>query len=172
MKKRKVLVLSLVAAVLVLAAAAGGYWVWQQQKGGAENPVAEQKVRPEGTYKDLTANTPEDQGLVVDQNTDIASVDDMNDKLKAYFETQKSSGEKVQIRATYGEYAVGETDFVGTLWGPRDDGTIGPLAYSDIEVFSCKDLESANAPSDLAINLANGRTECLDTNGENREYKN
>lgn len=157
----------------MIGGSAGGFFLWQQRQSvGVNTAEVQKRPKPQGNYIDLSSKSVDDAGVVVTGDTEIDSLKETDGSLKTFFDKPEQRTGNITIYGTYGKYATGDTAGVMTIWGPNKDGAIQPLAFSDIEVFSCKDLETINAPSELAVNLANGRSECLDGNGENREYKN
>lgn len=149
--KKRIVVVSVCITLLLVVGLGVGYWTWQNSNP-QNNAEVKKKVRPSGTYTDLTKNTPDEQGVVVSQDTkstESLTVEGVNSKLSDYFKSQKQSSDSVTIQAAYGEYARGLDNSGMTIWGPSESGSIQPLEYTDRDYFNCDDLDRVNAPPQL-----------------------
>ncbi len=172
MKNRKTVIAIVVAVILLIGGVA--WMVFGMNLTpitSDEAPAVSKKPKPAGVYRDVS--TKDDEGGVT--GLDVSGGSDtsvLSSKLEKYFKDKKTdTGDKDKVYATYGDYAVGESGGMETIWGPGDDGKIKVIAYSDVEVFSCEDMFLANVPQELLIGPS-GVSVCMNGSGDESEYRN
>ncbi|TXG76947.1 hypothetical protein E6Q11_03730 [Candidatus Dojkabacteria bacterium] len=138
--------------------------------GLGQTPGFGARKHPDGKYVDHRVNKTSDDeesvpGLVLRSSSSVDSLNDTSDKLKKYLKSTATRGDSTVVFATYDDYAIGESDNIGTLWGPGSDDSIEVLLYTDLGLYSCSELIYKSIPAELI----NG--DCAQDDGSSRWYK-